>query len=172
VGGVAARRLGLQEAALVASRRGDGRLAVRWVGVGAWLAAGGQTKEIRGMSVREIGKKLVDMCRQGKNLEAIHTMYDDGVVSVEAASPPDGSPREMKGKQAVVGKGTWWQENHEVHSASVRGPFPHGEDRFAVVFDFDVTNKPSGRRMKLEEVAVYQVKNGKIVREEFYYDMG
>lgn len=29
-----------------------------------------------------------------------------------------------------------------------------------------------GKRMKLHEVAVYTVKDGKIVREEFFYDMG
>jgi hypothetical protein len=30
----------------------------------------------------------------------------------------------------------------------------------------------AGRRTKLEEVALYTVKDGKIVREEFFYSMG
>ena len=40
-----------------------------------------------------------------------------------------------------------------------------------VRFKYDVTNKPSGRRMIMDELALYQVKDGKIVREEFFYAM-
>ena len=48
------------------------------------------------------------------------------------------------------------------------GPFPN-DNRFAVRFNFDVTNKPSGRRMKMDEVGLFTVENGKITREEFFY---
>jgi ketosteroid isomerase-like protein len=41
--------------------------------------------------------------------------------------------------------------------------------RFCVRFVYDITNKPSGRRMTMDELAVYLVKDGKIVREEFFY---
>ena len=30
-------------------------------------------------------------------------------------------------------------------------------------------NKPSGQRMQMEEAAFYTIRNGKIVREEFFY---
>jgi SnoaL-like protein len=60
--------------------------------------------------------------------------------------------QEMKGLAAVKGKGEWWLANHEIHSASVTGPWTH-EDRFVVGFQYDVTNKPSGKRMKMDEVA-------------------
>ena len=46
----------------------------------------------------------------------------------------------------------------------------HGDDRFAVIFGFDVSNRQSGERTQMQEVAVYTVNdNGKIVREEFFY---
>ena len=61
--------------------------------------------------------------------------------------------------------------NHEIHSASVTGPWPH-DDKFIVGFQYEITNKPSGKRMKMDEVGLYCIKDGKIVREEFYYDMG
>ena len=51
------------------------------------------------------------------------------------------------------------------------GPWPH-DNRFIVGFQIDVTNKPSGRRMYLDEVGLYTVENGKIVREEFFYHLG
>ena len=124
------------------------------------------------MSAREIGTKLVALCREGKNLEAIESLYADDVVSVEAAEG-GGFPRTMTGKATVLGKGQWWEENHEIHEASVDGPFPHGDDRFAVIFHYDITSKPmNNARMELNEVGVYTVKNGKVVREEFFYDMG
>jgi ketosteroid isomerase-like protein len=36
----------------------------------------------------------------------------------------------------------------------------------------DVTNKESGQRVQMREVGIYQVKDGKIVREEFAYALG
>lgn len=68
----------------------------------------------------------------------------------------------------IRAKGEWWSDKHEIHSFHVAGPWPHG-DRFIVGFQFDVTNKPSGRRMKMEEMGLYTVANGKIVREEYFY---
>ncbi|QCB47596.1 nuclear transport factor 2 family protein [Hydrogenophaga sp. PAMC20947] len=121
------------------------------------------------MNTMEIASKLVELCRQGKNTEALETLYADDVVSVEAGVPP-GMEREAKGLDAVKGKGKWWEDNHEVHSATVTGPWPH-DDRFVVGFQIDVTHKPSGQRMKMDEVGLYQVRDGKIVREEFFYDM-
>jgi len=123
------------------------------------------------MSAKEIGTQLVNFCKEGKNLESINTLYAENVESIEAAAPPSGE-RIAKGIEAVRGKNQWWGENHEVHSSSVSGPYPHGEDRFAVRFEYDITNKPSGQRMKMDEVGIFTVESGKIVREEFFYDMG
>ena len=122
------------------------------------------------MTTMEIARKLVELCSQGKNMEALSTLCADDLVSVEAGGPP-GMEREAKGLAAVKAKGEWWLANHEIHSASITGPWPH-DDRFIVGFQYDVTNKPSGTRMNMNEVGLYQVRNGKIVREEFFYDMG
>ena len=122
------------------------------------------------MDTMQIANKLVALCKEGKNRQALDTLFADDVVSVEAGAPP-GMQREAKGLAAVKAKSDWWMENHEIHSAQVTGPWPHDE-RFVVGFQFDVTNKPSGTRMKLDEVGLYTTKNGKIVREEFFYTMG
>ena len=122
------------------------------------------------MSASEIGQRLVDFCREGRNLDAINELYADDVVSVEATDPPEGE-REAHGIDAVRGKNQWWVDSHEMHSASIKGPFPHGEDRFCVLFNFDITHKPSGRRMQMEEVGLFTVADGKVSREEFFYSM-
>src|SRR6185369_8061742 len=123
------------------------------------------------MNANEIGKKLVELCKAGKNDECQESLYAKDIVSVEAAAPPSGGDRTAKGLDAVRAKGKWWGENHIVHKAEVFGPYPHGEDRFATRFVYDVTNKPSGKRFTMDEVAVFHVANGKIVREEFFYGM-
>ena len=123
------------------------------------------------MTNLEIGKKLVELCQQGKNQEATATLYAKDIVSVEAAGNPS-MPAEARGIDAVNAKGKWWNDNHTVHSATAEGPYPHGSDRFAVRFSYDVTNKPSNKRMKFDEIAVFTVKDDKIVREEFYYVTG
>ena len=122
------------------------------------------------MTTKDIAKKLVELCKQGKNEEVLNSLYSADAVSVEAGRPA-GMSREAKGVTAIKAKGEWWMNNHEIHSASVRGPWPH-DDRFVVGFTFDVTNKPSGKCITLDEVGLYTVHNGKIVKEEFFYDMG
>lgn len=123
------------------------------------------------MSVKEIANKLVAYCKEGKNLECVNDLYGENIESVEAAAMGD-QGRSQKGIDAIRGKNQWWVDNHEVHSAKVEGPWPHGDEKFAVRFIYDVTNKPSGNRMKMDEIAVYTVDDGKIVKEEFFYDMG
>ena len=123
------------------------------------------------MTLKEIGERLVDLVKQGKNLDAIYELYGKDIASIEAAAPPAGGERVSKGVDAVEGKNKWWIENHEVHDSSVKGPYPHGEDRFALIYSYDVTFKANGQRFNMEEVAVYTVAEGKIVKEEFFYSM-
>lgn len=121
------------------------------------------------MGAQELGKRLVALCAAGKGLEAVDTLYDEKIVSIEAQGN-EALPQRMEGIEAVRGKSTWWYDNHEVHAASAVGPFcGHKEDQFAVLFEMDVTFKPSGERSKLVEVGLYTVANDKVVEEQFWY---
>jgi hypothetical protein len=117
------------------------------------------------MSTDEIAKKVVELTRKQAWYEALDTLYDDNVVSVEAFSMSGESP-ETRGKEGVRGKIDWWVNSMEVHSFDAHGPFV-AHDRFVVQFDADVSDKQSKERRKMSEVGVYTVKDGKIVREEF-----
>ncbi len=120
-------------------------------------------------SVATIANELVALCRAGKNLEAIDRLYASDILSIEPVGSPE-MPAEIKGKEAVRGKNAWWFENYEVHRADVQGPFI-GEKQFAVSYDFDVTNKATGQRNAMIEMALYTVKDGRIVQEQFFYHM-
>jgi ketosteroid isomerase-like protein len=120
------------------------------------------------MTTLEIGTKLVALVRAGKNPEAVETLYDPAIVSVEAGAPP-GQSREATGIPACLAKGKAFRERFEVHGVTVEGPFPH-DDRFAILLKYDLTPK-TGPKFEMAEVAMYTVKNDKIVREEFFYAM-
>ncbi len=119
------------------------------------------------MTTQELATGLVNLCKEGKFHEAIETYYADDCVSVEAMSF-NGMPREVVGKPAILAKSEWWGSAHEVHSATVTGPFISPE-YFAVTFNMDVTVKATGQRIPMSEVALYTVADGKIVRDEFLY---
>jgi ketosteroid isomerase-like protein len=120
------------------------------------------------MTTQEVANKVVKLCSEGKFHDALE-LYSPEIVSMEAGAPP-GQSRESKGLAAVKAKGDWWSTNHEVHSVKVEGPMVAGS-HFTVVFKLDITFKPDGRRFTMEEVAVYKVADGKIVYEEFFYNM-
>jgi hypothetical protein len=122
------------------------------------------------MTNTEIGNKYVSFCKQGQFEACLLELFSPDAVSVEAWVPP-GAERIATGLPAIRAKGEAWGRDHEVHKAEVSGPFPH-DDRFAVYFDFEVTNKPSNRRISMQEVGLFTVENGKIVREEFFYNAG
>jgi ketosteroid isomerase-like protein len=119
------------------------------------------------MTTMEVAKALMAFCAEGKYKEAMDALYDENIISVEASAPP-GESAEVRGIAATKAKGEWWQANHDVHSAELNGPWPNG-DRFIVNFKYDITFKPTGQRMMMDEMALYQVANGKIVREDFFY---
>ncbi len=119
------------------------------------------------MTLKDIADQLVDGCKTGKEAENLDALYHPDAVSVEAADF-SGAGRETAGLDGIRGKHAWWDANFEVHGGDVQGPFLHGEDRFAVIFEIDATEKATGERMPMKEVAIYHVADGKIVREEFF----
>jgi ketosteroid isomerase-like protein len=121
------------------------------------------------MTTQDVANHLVQLCNQGKFMDAMQELYSKDIISVEAMAGPDGV-KEVRGIGLVAKKGEWWSANHEVHGIHIEGPMVAGS-HFCVRFKMDVTNKPSGKRMTMDELAVYQVKDGKIIREEFFYGM-
>ena len=117
------------------------------------------------MSVQTVGRKLVEMCNQGKNFEVMRTMYAPKFVSVE------GDGTQTAGQQSVIRKSEDWGAVNDFHGEKAVGPYFNGPNQFAVHFTLDVTRKATGKRDSLQEVAVYTV-NGddKITREEFFND--
>ena len=119
-------------------------------------------------STAAVAEELVSFCRAGRNLDAIRTLYSPDIVSIESMGNEQ-MPREMKGIDAITQKNQWWADNNTVHSAAIEGPFIGDANKFAVYYNYDVTAKQTGKRNAMEEMALYTVKDGKVVREQFFY---
>jgi len=118
----------------------------------------------KGLSPLEIGLDLVAKFNSGKaGLDDIGHFSKD-LVSCEGL----GVGMEWRGRRAVDEKNAWWMQEHIMHGGSAEGPFV-GSTGFAVRFTMDVETKSSGARESMEEIGVYTVRDGKIVREEFMY---
>ena len=119
------------------------------------------------METREIANKLVHHCREGKNVDFINEFYGDNIISKE----PKGSHRELtEGKEAVKNKTIeWYSSVQEVHDVEISEPIVAG-NFFSCGMHMDVTYKEYGR-MAMDEICVFEVKDGKIIAEEFFYNI-
>jgi ketosteroid isomerase-like protein len=117
------------------------------------------------MNTEEVAKKLAEYCRSGEWMKAVDELYAKDIVSMEPHAM-ENMPAEMRGIDQVRGKTEWWENNFDVHSTKVGGPFV-ARDTFVVQFDVDVTEKASKKRIQMSEVGIYTVKDGKVTREEF-----
>jgi ketosteroid isomerase-like protein len=119
-------------------------------------------------STASVANELVALCRAGRNLDALAKLYSPKIVSIEPVGS-EAIPAELTGIDAVRQKNEWWFRNNEVNSYEVNGPFVGG-DQFAVQYLLDTTFKPTGQRSTMREMALYTVKDGKIAREQFFYN--
>lgn len=116
------------------------------------------------MNTRELAMAFTDMLKAGHHEQAVKFNSPD-ILSCEAM---EGPTAEVRGTEAVKAKSDWWYNAHQVHSVETFGPYING-DRFALRFYMDVTHKESGKRMQMDEVGLYSVREGQIVEERFFY---
>ncbi len=115
-----------------------------------------------------LGRQFVQAMRDRRGFAHVDEIYSENAESVEAVVPPGRDVRIAKGRNAIKAKRQDWVATHDIHRLEADGPYVHPPNRFCVSFDAEVTQKASGRRMTLSEIAVYTVEEGKIVREEFF----
>ena len=117
------------------------------------------------MTTQEVANKLVSFCREGKYKEA-YELYAQDAVSLEMPGMPTGV---IEGLDNILQSFNQWMEGiQETHGGTVGDPVVAG-NHFAVSMTSDVTFK-DGNRMNMEEVALYQVQDGKIKKVSFHYD--
>ena len=118
------------------------------------------------MKITDIARRLVDYCRKGDWKAAQEELYSKDAVSIEPYSTP-AFDKETRGLDAIIEKGKKFDSMVEkVHKVTVSEPLV-AANSFAFILGLDITMKERGR-MNSPELCVYQVKDGKIVSEQFF----
>jgi len=127
----------------------------------------GQPNKKKGVpTIHEVALQFMELARQEKWFDIQDQLFADNVRSIE----PTNSPwfKNAEGKAAVRQKGENWVKRVEVaHRMHTSEPIVSG-NHFAVVRDVDITVRELGR-IQLSEIMLYEVKDGKIVSEQFFY---
>lgn len=118
------------------------------------------------MKTEEIAKRLVALCREQKWETAQKELYGADAISIEPYATP-GFEKETRGLPAIIEKGHTFNARLEaMHSLSVSDPLV-ATNSFACTMEMDATFKGQSR-MKMSELCVYEVKDGKIISEQFH----
>jgi ketosteroid isomerase-like protein len=123
-------------------------------------------KKLLIMTTQEIANRLAELCRKGDFDNAQSELFSEDAVSIEPYSTP-AFEKETKGLKAIKEKGEKWSSMvQEMHEMTVSEPVVAG-NTFALTMHMNVTMKEHGP-MDMNELCVYQVKDGKIVSEQFF----
>jgi ketosteroid isomerase-like protein len=111
--------------------------------------------------VRELAQRIVDLTIKHDD-EGAFALYAPNVESIEPGQPP------MVGIEAIKQKFAGWRAMAPQSSWRARSVCVDG-NTIVVEWQGDVTFA-TGKQATMNEVAIHEIANGKIVRERFYYD--
>ena len=118
------------------------------------------------MTTTEVAARFNELAKEEKWFEIQDELFAENVKSIE----PDHSPwfRNEEGKTIVRKKGEDWVKRIEAaHSRHTTEPIVAG-NHFVVGRDVDITVRGYGR-IQIHELMLYEVRNGEIVSEQFFY---
>jgi len=118
------------------------------------------------MTTQEVANRMYELFKENKWPEVQQELFSDDADSIEPPNSP--GMQSVKGKDAIKKKGDDFTNMiEEVHGGYTGEPIVAG-NYIAFAMGIDATYKGMGRQ-KMDEIAVYEVKDGKIVKEQFFY---
>jgi len=117
-------------------------------------------------TTKDVANRLHELFNEGKWNEAQEELFSEDAESVEP--PHSKGMQSVKGLDAIKKKGQQFNEMvEEMHGGYTSEPIVAG-NYIAFGMGMDATYKGMGRQ-KMDEIALYEVKDGKIVKEQFFY---
>jgi ketosteroid isomerase-like protein len=115
------------------------------------------------MSTQQRVQELISYVEQGRILDALDEFYADDVVMQDNHNPPTvGKAANVERERALLAGIA------EVHENRAGAVLVDG-DRAAINWRFEFTGA-DGRRYRFDQVALQTWRDGRIVRERFFYD--
>jgi hypothetical protein len=118
------------------------------------------------MNPNQIAQRLAELCRQGKWEQAQKELFSEDAVSIEPHASP-AFEKETRGLNAILEKGHKFASmTQELHKVEISEPIVAGNAiAFKLIMDITMKERP---KETWEEICVYQVKDGKIISEQFF----
>jgi hypothetical protein len=117
-------------------------------------------------TTQEIANRLAELFKENKWTQIQEELFSEDATSIEPAHSK--GMQTVHGLDAIKKKGENFNSMvEEMHGGWVGEPIVGG-NYIAVSMGMDCTLKGMGR-VKMEEIALYEVKDGKIVSEQFFY---
>jgi len=118
------------------------------------------------MTTQEVANRFHELSQSGQWDKIQEELFAENTKSIEPQDSP--GMKSVEGIAAIKEKGKQFGEMvEEMHGGYTSAPVVGGRF-FSVAMGMDVTYKGMGRQ-KMDEIALYEVKDGKIVREQFFY---
>lgn len=119
----------------------------------------------RTMTTNEVANRFYQLAKEGRFDQIRSELFSKDARSLE---PESATFPLAEGLDQITEKAARWVEmTEENHGGYCNEPIVAG-NFFACTMGMDVTLKGQERNM-MDEVAVYEVKDGKIVMEQFFY---
>jgi hypothetical protein len=127
-----------------------------------------RVQKIYTMTTQEVADKFYEL-GESNQWDKIHDeLYADDAESIEPPNAGNAGLKNAKGKEALKQKSKDFNNMiEEMHGGYSGKPIVAG-NYFSVAMGMDATYKGMGR-MKMDEICVYEVKDGKIVKEQFFF---
>ena len=118
------------------------------------------------MTTQEVANRFHELAQTNQWDKIQDELFAENAASLEPHETP--GLQSVHGMAAIKEKGRKFGEMvEEMHDGYTTAPVVGGRF-FSVAMGMDCTMKGMGRQ-KMDEIAVYEVKDGKIVREQFFY---
>lgn len=118
------------------------------------------------MTTKEIAHRLVALCREAKWETAQRELFAENAVSREP-EPHPAFDQETRGRDAIIAKGRKFDSMIEkLNAVTVSDPIV-ADGAFSIAMGLDAVMKGQGP-VKVNEICVYVVRDGKIVSEQFF----
>lgn len=118
------------------------------------------------MTVSEVVERFNELAKQEQWFQIQDELFSEDARSIE---PPTAKYlHNAEGKAAVRHKGEEWVKRIEAFHGGYTSEPVVGGNYFAVGREVDITVQGLGR-IQMAQVMLYEVKNGRIVREQFFY---
>lgn len=119
-------------------------------------------------AIHDVARDFTAMLRLGQFEAAGEKFWATDVQSAEPADLSQDIPALVSGREAARRKARARFTEAEIDDLGIDGPFITG-DQFALFLDMLITDPATGKTQPFAEIAVFTVRDGRIIEERFFY---